>query len=150
MIFPNKNNDHKPMWSNYEIIMAFLPGTVPSWKHLCPLPTSLQEDIWHLHVPPFLRLLLREAPHSQATAITRLWSAVSTQLVGAMEPYTDQHKNLMPSGLFCWRMASQCKLQFWRCQLARVIDQSPTRPTQHLISWSGYTVFAKGRKRKNN
>lgn len=102
MIFPNKNNDHEPMWSNYEIITAFLLGTVPSWKHLCPLSTSLQEDIWHLRAPPFLGLSLSGAPCSQATAITRLWSAVSAQPVGAMEPSPDPRKNLMPFGLLCW------------------------------------------------
>lgn len=30
------------------------------------------------------------------------WSAVSSQLVGAMEPNSDQQKNLMASWLFCW------------------------------------------------
>lgn len=103
MIFSNKNNDHKPMWFNYSIIMTSLPGNVPSWKQLCPLPTLSQKNIWHLHKPPLLQLLLfLGAPDSSAEVITSPWSSISSQLVRALKPNSDKLKNLMPLGMFCW------------------------------------------------
>lgn len=143
MIFPNKNNDHEPMGSNYEVITAFLLGVVPSWKHFCPLPTYLQEDIWHLHTLPFLWLLLSGVPRLGGVGHRMprgSWICSVCRGQGTLH-WSTQESDALTAVLLNW-MASQHKLQVWRCPphppLAdRVIDQSPTAPTRYLISGSG-------------